>query len=75
MMCTNVLIVPVQTKLVLVSKCSDYKNNTPTYEHAMSARIVLGAAPRNHWHDGVMVTMQERYLPFFLAQHEEHRVQ
>lgn len=41
----------------------------------MSARIVLGAAPRYHRHNRVMVQMQERDLTLLLAQHKEHSVQ
>lgn len=46
-----------------------------TNERAMSPWIILGAAPRNHRHNRVMVQMQERYLAIFLAQHKEHGVQ
>lgn len=41
----------------------------------MSTWIILGAAPRNHRHNSVMVQMQESYLPILLAQHKEHSVQ
>lgn len=40
----------------------------------MSAREVLGAAPRDHRHDRVMIQVQERHLVILLSQHEEDRI-
>lgn len=44
-------------------------------ECAMASREVLGSAPRDEWHHGVVVNMQECHLTFVLAQHEEYGVQ
>lgn len=45
------------------------------YEDAVSAGIVLGAAPADHRHHGVVVQVQEGHLVVLLPQHEEDRVQ
>jgi hypothetical protein len=41
----------------------------------MSSRVVFGATPRNHWHNGVVVQVQERNLIVFLPEYKENRVE
>lgn len=43
-------------------------------EGSVSAGEVLGATPRDHRHDGVVVQVQERYLVILFPQDEEDRV-
>lgn len=43
-------------------------------EGSVSAGEVLGASPGNHWHDGVVVQVQERYLVILFPKDEEDRV-
>lgn len=43
-------------------------------EGAVSSGEVLGASPRDHRHDGVVVQVQERYLVILFPQDEEDRV-
>lgn len=52
-----------------------HKRVDPTNEGAMSAGIILGAAPADHGHHSVMVHMQECHLTIVLAQHKENRIE
>lgn len=46
-----------------------------TNKSSMTSWIVFASTPGNHWHDSMMIKMQERYLIIFLSKHKENRIQ
>lgn len=47
----------------------------PTDEGAMAAGIILGGAPWDQWHNGMMIDMQKCDLTFIFTQHKEDGIQ